>query len=173
MPRKSRIGSCDPRSVLRSVSGAWGKRSLGATPGRSCVAGTYVLDRGDGGQAWPQAVDKHLKLDNWEYSLASMNAESNTVVESQISRGEKIVSAATFVGDRDDLDLWRRKRVTWANNVINALRDQIDTASLRGFERAASQPVTMGNVHEDLPVEVGRLREAIGILRSLAGSHIP
>jgi hypothetical protein len=57
--------------------------------------------------------------------------------------------------------------------VINALRDQIDTASLRGFERAASQPVTMGNIHEDLPVEIGRLREAIGILRSLAGSHIP
>jgi len=83
-------------------------------------------------------------------------------------RGEKIVSAATFVGDLDDLDLWRRKRTTWAGEAGNVLRDLVPAAGLHEFERLAGQPATVGSLHEDLPFEVHRLREAVELLRTIA-----
>jgi hypothetical protein len=96
-----------------------------------------------------------------------MDAKSNSVIADQIIRGEKIVSAATFVGDSDDLDLWRRKRAAWAGEVINCLRDRVAAEILHGFERAVRQPPIVGSLHEDLPVEVEYLREALDVVRSI------
>ena len=98
-----------------------------------------------------------------------MDAKSNTALMDQIARGEKIVSAATFVGDRDDLDLWRRKRASWASDVVKCLRDRVDAETLHGFERAVRQPPVVGVLHEDLPVEVEYLREAVDLVRSTVG----
>lgn len=105
---------------------------------------------------------------------AGMDAKSNPEIFDQIRRGERIVSAATFVGDRDDLDLWRRKRASWAGDVINCLRDRVDAETLHGFERAVRQPPVVGDLHEDLPVEVEYLREALDLVRSVVGtSDVP
>jgi hypothetical protein len=102
-----------------------------------------------------------------------MNAERNAVIADQIARGEQIVRSATFVGDNDDLDLWRRKRASWASDVVNCLRDCVDAETLHGFERAVRQPPAVGELHEDLPVEVEYLREALDLVRSIAsGSGI-
>lgn len=95
-----------------------------------------------------------------------MDAKSNHLIADQIVRGETIVSAATFVGDRDDLDLWRRKRATWASDMINCLRDSVDAEALHGFERAVRQLPVDGSLHEDLPVEVEYLREALELVRA-------
>jgi hypothetical protein len=96
-----------------------------------------------------------------------MDAEWNSLVADLVAHGERIVSSGSFVGDRDDVDLWRRKRSTWASQVVNAICNRVDPATLHSFERTVSQPPTVGNLHEDLPVELMRLREGLDLLRSI------
>jgi hypothetical protein len=99
---------------------------------------------------------------------ASMDAQSITLVAHQIRRGEKVVNAATFVGDHDDLDLWRRKRADWVRDVGNLIRDLVPAQALHELEQLASQPPTTGKLYEDLPLEIQRLREAVELLRATA-----
>jgi hypothetical protein len=99
-----------------------------------------------------------------------MSAPPFALVADQVTRGESIISAATFVGDVDDFDLWRRKRATWASDVKNVLCDLVPAAGLHEFERLASAPAASGSLHEDLPLEVHRLREAVEWLRSVTRS---
>jgi hypothetical protein len=54
--------------------------------------------------------------------------------------------------------------------VITCLRDRVDAEALHGFEQAIRHPTIVGNLHEDLPVEVEYLREALDLVRSMVGT---
>ncbi|MEA2216140.1 MAG: hypothetical protein QOK19_1701 [Solirubrobacteraceae bacterium] len=80
-----------------------------------------------------------------------------------------------MVGDLEDHRFWKMRRDRWALDTVEALSDMTSPAVLHTFERAVSSPAALGDIAEDLPLELEGLRRALAVLLGLqdgpADSH--
>ncbi|TMK24942.1 MAG: hypothetical protein E6G62_06830 [Actinobacteria bacterium] len=82
--------------------------------------------------------------------------------------GERLIALGCRVGDQEEYEYWRLRRLRWTTDVVEALKAASDDdAAARNFERATSVPPSVGSWAEDLGFELERVQEGIKVLEMI------
>lgn len=86
-----------------------------------------------------------------------------------LERGRRLIESAAKVRDGDDFRVWRANRNTWIWSAAEALEARHEGSRAQALRGLATVHDPTSAWHAVLPAELMRVREALVVLRELAG----
>ncbi len=89
---------------------------------------------------------------------------ANASLTDHADAGERLVRAASLVGDQEDFHVWRQRRNAWVGATAKLLA--ATGGHVESFREAASVSHPLSHWHQALEAELQAIRDAIDLLHA-------
>jgi hypothetical protein len=90
----------------------------------------------------------------------------DSVLTGLVASGERLIEAATMIGDQEDFHVWRQQRNAWSRGVAYALARDDVSGRAEQFKAFPWVERPLAGWRAALPGEVQAVRDAVAALKS-------